>query len=62
MGNYLKCKELQCTQVEKLIKATDSLAIISVFIAIFFDLYILIKFRSQFKKFIRKFLILRDLC
>lgn len=45
-----------------MLKAEDIIAKISVYLTILFDLYILIKFRSQFKKFTRKILILRDLC
>ena len=42
--------------------AEDIISKISIGLAISFDLFILIKFRSQLKKFTRKILILRDLC
>ena len=42
--------------------AGDIIQKISIGLAISFDLFILIKFRSQLKKFTRKILILRDLC
>ena len=42
--------------------AEDIIAKISIGLVISFDLFILIKFRSQLKKFTRKILILRDLC
>ncbi len=42
--------------------AEDIITKISIGLAISFDLFILIKFRSQLKKFTRKILILRDLC
>ena len=42
--------------------AEDIISKITIGLAISFDLFILIKFRSQLKKFTRKILILRDLC
>ena len=41
--------------------AEDIIAKISIGLVISFDLFILIKFRSQLKKFTRKIFILRDL-